>query len=69
MLRLPSVKFPSNVSDLGSCTVRPTSLFLFPVELVKAIEGMVPHVVDMLKDKISCDYAVTVLGKISKQRK
>jgi hypothetical protein len=30
--------------------VRPTFDFFFPAELVKVIEGVVPHVVVMLKD-------------------
>ena len=43
----------------------------FPAELVKAIKGVVPHIVDALKDtdfwvRIS---AVGALGEISKQRK
>lgn len=46
-------------------------MILFPAELVKAIEGVLPHVVDMLKDSIPWvrDSAVTALSKISKQRK
>jgi len=46
-------------------------LILFPAELVKAIEGVVPHVVVMLKDKKSRvrDSAVTALGEFSRQRK
>ena len=65
------MKFPSIVSDLGIVTVRPTSLFFFPVELVKTIEGVVPQVVELLNDTDSMvrSSAVTALGKLSKQCK
>jgi len=50
----------------------PLDIF-FPAELVKVIEGVVPHIVDALKDKdtnfrvrVS---AVEALREISKQRK
>ena len=42
----------------------------FPAELVKVIEGVVPHIVGALKDTNLevRDCAVEALGKISKQR-
>ena len=51
--------------------VGPPLDFFFQAELVKVIEGVVPHIVDALKDtafwvRIS---AVDALGEISKQRK
>lgn len=49
----------------------PPLYLFFPVELVKAIEGVVPHVVEFLSDTDSevRSSAVTALGKLSKQRK
>ena len=46
-------------------------MILFPEELVKAIEVVVPHVVVMLKDRqiLIRNSAVTTLGEFSKQRK
>jgi len=46
-------------------------LIVFPAELVKAIEGVVPHVVDMLKDSDSLvrRSAAIAIGEISKQRR
>jgi len=51
--------------------VGPPLDFFFPAELVKVIEGAVPHIVDALKDtnfevRVS---AVEALGEIFKQRK
>jgi len=65
------VKFPSSVSDLGIYTARPTFWFIFPVALAKAIEGVVLHVVDMLKDSDSWvrHSAVTAISEILKQSK
>jgi len=48
----------------------PLDLF-FPAELVKMIEGVVPHIVDALKDTNLDvrDSAVEALREISEQRK
>jgi len=66
------VKFQSSssVSDLAICPIRPLNFF-FPAELVKAIESVVPRVVDMLKDRESLVRysAVSALGEFSKQCK
>jgi len=63
-------KFPSSVSDF-ICIVGPPLDFFFPAELVKVIEGVVPYIVDALKDTESPvrAFAVEALGEISKQRK
>ena len=46
-------------------------MILFPAELVKAIEGVVPHIVEFLNNTDSGirSSAVTALGKLSKQCK
>jgi len=51
--------------------VGPPLDFFFPAELVKVIEGVVPDIVDALKDTelLVRDDAVEALGEISKQRK
>jgi len=51
--------------------VGPPLDFIFPAELVKVIEGVVPHIVDALKDTESLVrvFALRALGEISKQRK
>jgi len=51
--------------------VGPPLDFFFPAELVKVIEGVVPHIVDALKDTDSLvrAFAVLTLGEISNQRK
>jgi len=49
----------------------PLDIF-FPAELVKVIEGVVPDIIDALKDTesfVRADSAVEALGEISKQRK
>ena len=63
-------KFPSGVSDF-ICIVGPPLDFFFPAELVKVIEGVVPDIIDALKDTESFvrASAVKALGEISKQRK
>jgi len=50
--------------------VGPPLDFFFPAELVKVIEGVVPHIFDALKntDFGVRDSAVEALGEISKQR-
>jgi len=65
------VKFPSSVSDFIICMVGPPLDFFFPAELVKVIEGVVPYIVDALKDTyfLVRIFAVRALGEISKQRK
>jgi len=52
--------------------VGPPLDFFIPAELVKVIEGAVPHIVGALKDADDFevrDSAVEALGEISKQRK
>jgi len=51
--------------------VGPPLDFFFPAELVKVIEGVVPYIVDALKDTESRVRAVAVktLGEISEHRK
>jgi len=51
--------------------VGPPLDFFFPAELVKVIEGVVPHIIDVLKDTESRvrAFAVKTLGEISKHRK
>ena len=46
-------------------------IYLFPAELVKQIESVVPHIVEFLKDTdFQVRYsAMTALGKLSEQRK
>ena len=65
------MKFPSSVSDFIICMVGPPLDFFFPAELVKVIGGVVPQIVDALKDTESLvrASAVKALGEISKQRK
>ena len=65
----------SKLSKLRKCYLHSHAhlfiLFFFPAEVVKEIEKMVPHVVDMLEgpDLLDRSSAVTALGEISKQRK
>ena len=56
---------------LSAQSCPPLYSFFFPAEVVKEIEKMVPHVVDMLEgpDLLDRSSAVTALGEISKQRK
>jgi len=51
--------------------VGPPLDFFFPAELVKVIEGVVPDIIDALKNTKSFvrASAVEALGEISKQRK
>jgi len=59
------------VSDFVICTVGLSLNFFIPAELVKAIESVVPDIVDILKDTNSgCRHsALRALEKISEQRK
>jgi len=55
----------------ASAWLGPPFDFFSPAELVKVIEDVVPHVVDMLKGNKSWvrESTVTALGELSKQRK
>jgi len=65
------VKFPSSVSDFIICMVGPPLDFFFLAELVKAIESVVPDIVDILMDTdFGCRHsALSALEKISEQCK